>query len=332
LRKLFAFGLAILMIFGLTIGVMAGGHEQDIVDTAIGAPDFDTLVAAVVAAGLVDTLKSPGPFTVFAPTDAAFAALPDGVLDKLLANPDILAKVLLYHVVPGEVLASTVVTLDGQEVATAQGQKVSISVNNGDVKVNDANVVATDVLCTNGVIHVIDKVLVPEWDIVDAAILNDDFNTLVAALVAADLVSALQGAGPFTVFAPTDDAFAALLAALDITAGELLASDDLANILLYHVVSGEYKAGILFDGMVLEALNGGKLLISISSVMVNDANVIAADVETTNGVIHVIDAVLIPAEDVGDGDVDLPQTGGYPYYFLGLLALAGGALSFKKRK
>ena len=113
---------------------------------------------------------------------------------------------------------------------------------------------------------------------------------------------------------------------------QLLASDDLANILLYHVVSGEYKAGDLTDGMELEALNGGKLLISISSVMVNDANVIAADVETANGVIHVLDAVLIPAEDVGDGDVELPQTGGYPYYVLGLLALAGGVLTLKKRK
>ncbi len=172
-----------------------------------------------------------------------------------------------------------------------------------------------------------------EQDIVDTAIAADpEFTTLVTAVQAAGLVDTLKGDGPFTVFAPTDDAFAALLAALDITAGELLASDDLANILLYHVVSGKYEAGDLTDGMELEALNGGKLLISISSVKVNDANVIAADVETTNGVIHVLDAVLIPAEDVGDGDVELPQTGGHPYYVLGLLALAGGVLTIKKRK
>jgi uncharacterized surface protein with fasciclin (FAS1) repeats len=131
----------------------------DIVEVASGNADFSTLVAAVQAAGLVETLQGEGPFTVFAPTNAAFAALPAGVLERLLLpeNKDLLASILTYHVVPGKVLAADVV--DG-EVATAQGGNVVLSTMGG-VKVNQANVVATDVIASNGVIHVIDSVLLP---------------------------------------------------------------------------------------------------------------------------------------------------------------------------
>ncbi|GAE34162.1 fasciclin domain-containing protein [Halalkalibacter akibai] len=137
-------------------------------------------------------------------------------------------------------------------------------------------------------------VLAEEGDIVDTAIAADDFNTLVAAVQAAELVEALKGDGPFTVFAPTDEAFATLLNELDMTAEELLASEELANILLYHVVAGNVKSADLEDGMEVETLNGEKVIISLDPVQVNDANVITADIEASNGVIHVIDSVLIP--------------------------------------
>ncbi len=133
----------------------------DIVATAIGAGQFNTLVAAVKAAGLVETLQGPGPFTVFAPTDEAFAHLPAGTVDTLLKpeNKDKLVAVLTYHVVSGKVMASDVVGLT--EAPTVQGQKVHIDAKNG-VKVNTANVIKTDIVCDNGVIHVIDAVLLPK--------------------------------------------------------------------------------------------------------------------------------------------------------------------------
>ena len=138
----------------------AAGELQDIVDTAVAAGSFGTLVAAVEAAGLVETLKGEGPFTVFAPTDEAFAALPAGTIDALLADPQgQLTQILLYHVVPGKVMAADVT--DGAEVATVQGSPVNFMVADGAVMINDANIVATDIEATNGVIHVIDKVILP---------------------------------------------------------------------------------------------------------------------------------------------------------------------------
>ena len=132
----------------------------DIVDTAVGAGTFGTLVAAVQAAGLVDTLKGEGPFTVFAPTDEAFAALPAGTLEQLLADPQgQLSQILLYHVVSGKVMAAAVE--DGMEAATVQGSPVKFMVADGKVMINEATVITADVEATNGVIHVIDKVLLP---------------------------------------------------------------------------------------------------------------------------------------------------------------------------
>ena len=134
---------------------------KDIVDTAVGAGSFKTLVAAVTAAGLVDTLKSAGPFTVFAPTDEAFAKLPAGTVEALLKDIPKLTAVLTYHVVAGKVLAADAVKLDGKEAKTVQGGSVKISTTGG-VKLNGtSNVVTTDILCTNGVIHVIDGVILP---------------------------------------------------------------------------------------------------------------------------------------------------------------------------
>jgi len=151
---------------------MTNSHEAspataDIVDTAVGAGSFSTLAAALTAAGLVDTLKGPGPFTVFAPTDEAFAKLPSGTVEVLLDDPaGQLTQILTYHVVPGEVMAATVVTLDGQKVTTVQGTDVTVEVSGDRVALVDAtgqrvNVVSTDVSASNGVIHVIDAVLLP---------------------------------------------------------------------------------------------------------------------------------------------------------------------------
>lgn len=151
--------LALLLIMAAVPGVQAQ-EAQDIVDIAASNEDFSTLVAAVQAAGLVDALKGEGPFTVFAPTNAAFAALPDGALDALVADPTgDLTQILLYHVLSGQVMAAEVT--DGLEATTLQGGTVTFSVADGAVKINDANIVFTDIEATNGVIHVIDAVIVP---------------------------------------------------------------------------------------------------------------------------------------------------------------------------
>ena len=132
---------------------------KDIVDVAVEAGSFETLVTAVQAAGLVDALKGEGPFTVFAPTDDAFAALPEGTLESLLEDTDALSEILLYHVVPGKVMAADV--SDGLEAETLQGSTVSFAVSDDGVMINDANIIATDIEASNGVIHVIDAVILP---------------------------------------------------------------------------------------------------------------------------------------------------------------------------
>ncbi|HKL12175.1 MAG TPA: fasciclin domain-containing protein [Halanaerobiales bacterium] len=157
--------LALMLVFTFSfINISyADGHGEmkNIVDTAIEAEGFNTLVTAIQEAGLVDALKAEGPFTVFAPTDEAFEALPDGVLDDLLANPDELKNVLLFHVVEGKVMAEDVLEMDGAMVATLLGEEIEIKIDMGNVYINDAQVITTDIETSNGVIHVIDTVLVP---------------------------------------------------------------------------------------------------------------------------------------------------------------------------
>ena len=142
--------------------VFAAGHEKDIVDTAVAAGSFKTLVAAIKAAGLVETLKGKGPFTVFAPTDEAFAKLPAGTLDDLLKpeNKEKLKGILTYHVVAGKVMAKDVVKM--KEAKTVNGKMLTVTVKDGKVMVDNANVAKTDIACTNGVIHVIDAVVLPK--------------------------------------------------------------------------------------------------------------------------------------------------------------------------
>ena len=209
--------------FTIANGAAQPAAAKDIVATAVGAGQFNTLVAAVKAAGLVEALQGKGPFTVFAPTDEAFAKLPAGTVEGLLKDPKALSNILLYHVVPGAVKAAAV--KDGLTAKTLQGSPVTFKVMDGKAMIDGANIVATDVMASNGVIHVIDSVILPPAkaaapaaaaaapaakDIVATAVGAGQFNTLVAAVKAAGLVEALQGKGPFTVFAPTDEAFAKL--------------------------------------------------------------------------------------------------------------------------
>jgi transforming growth factor-beta-induced protein len=274
---------------------------MDIVDTAVADGRFTTLAAALGAADLVETLKGEGPFTVFAPTDDAFAKLPEGTVEALLADIPQLTDILLYHVVSGKVMAADVVGLDGQSVATVQGQEVAIKVDMGNVYLNEnVQVIITDVEASNGVIHVIDTVLLPPAelvDIVDTAVADGRFTTLAAALGAADLVETLKGEGPFTVFAPTDDAFAKLPEG---TVEALLADiPQLTDILLYHVISGKVMAAdvVGLDGQSVATVQGQEVAIKVDmgNVYLNEnVQVIITDVEASNGVIHVIDTVLLP--------------------------------------
>jgi transforming growth factor-beta-induced protein len=265
-----------------------------IVEIAVADGRFETLVAAVGAAGLVDTLSGEGPFTVFAPTDDAFAALPAGTIEALLADIPALTDILLYHVVSGKVMASDVVELIYAD--TVLGQPILVKVVDGNVFINDAQVVLTDIEASNGVIHVVDAVILPaDKDIVATAIEDGRFTTLVAAIQAADLVDALQSDGPLTVFAPTDEAFAALPAGtLESLLNDIPA---LTSILLYHVVDGNVFAGQVVDLDRAETLQGSEIKITIEadgSVKINDATVLITDILTSNGVIHVIDAVILP--------------------------------------
>ena len=281
---------------------------SDIVDTAVADGRFTTLVAAVQAAELVDTLKGEGPFTVFAPTDDAFAALPEGTLDSLLLpeNKQALTDILLYHVVSGNVMAADVTALTS--ATTVLGKDVTVKVDMGNVYINEAQVVITDIATSNGVIHVINAVLLPPADeaameekntIVDIAVADGRFTTLVAALTAADLVETLSGEGPFTVFAPTDDAFAALPAG---TLDTLLLPESkqaLTDILLYHVVSGKVMAADVVTLSGATTVLGKDVTITVKdgNVFLNDTvQVIITDIEASNGVIHVIDAVLLPPQ------------------------------------
>lgn len=334
-----------------------------IVDIAVADGRFNTLVAAVSAAGLVDTLAGPGPFTVFAPTDGAFAKLPAGTVEALLGDIPTLTRILLYHVVAGEVKAADVVKLNS--AMTAAGIAVNISTDGRNVYINDSKVIITDIQASNGVIHVIDTVLLPPTQaqldacngtdyrvrngnslsiiarntygnsrmfaqivaatnaanaidssyarisdsnlifpgtklclpalsIVDIAVADGRFNTLVTAVTAAGLAPTLDGPGSFTVFAPTDSAFAKLPAG---TIPALLNDiPTLTDILLYHVVPGQVYASQVVNLTSANTLLGQPVSVSVKNgrVFINDSRVLITNIQASNGVIHVIDTVLLP--------------------------------------
>lgn len=347
MKRLMSLLMSLVLLIG--IGVPAFSADQDIVEIAVGNEDFSILVAALQKAELVGALQGEGPFTVFAPTNAAFEKLLAslGITAEDLLNHPQLKEVLLYHVVSGQVLSTDL--SNGMSAPTLSGENIKVDLSSG-VKINSSSVTTADVMATNGVIHIIDSVLVPSTfklnpepevpaTVVDIALSNSDFSILVAALQKADLVGALQGEGPFTVFAPTNAAFEKLLAALNISASDLLNQPDLAKVLLYHVVSGKVMSTDLSNGLEAATLNGETVKFDLSSgVKVNQSGVTAADIEAGNGVIHVIDTVLVPQnftyQAVEDHN-DIPKTGGAgltPFVIAGLMTLAGAGMMRKRMK
>ena len=274
---------------------------DDIPSIVTATTDVSTLEAALGAAGLVAALEGAGPFTVFAPTNAAFEALGADVVAALLepANAGLLEEVLQLHVVAGTAAFSGDLT-DGQMVTTLQGEDLTIGVAGTSVTVNGANVVNADIEASNGVIHLIDAVLTPAVDIVEKAILTAETQTLATAVVAGDLAGTLSGAGPFTVFAPTNSAFAALDA---YTLNALLDPANIAilqEVLTYHVIPGDIRAADLMDGAMVATVEGRELTFDLSGMtpMVNGTDIIATDIVVENGVIHLIDGVLLPEFDI----------------------------------
>ena len=284
-------------------------HEKpavDIVHTAEHAGQFKTLLAALRAADLADALKSPGPFTVFAPTDKAFAALPAGTVDSLLLpeNKAKLQAILKYHVVAGKVMSKDL--MRHREAKTLHGNKVNLT-----LMVNGARVIKPDIKSSNGVIHVVDKVILPGnfkpikgyadkrrdervgRDIVQTAVSTGKFKTLVAAIQAAGLGDALSEKGPFTVFAPTDAAFAKLPPG---TVEELLLPKNRAKlqaILKYHVVPANLSSHDIVRSHTVKTLNGRAIY---PSVLLDNAAIKMKNIYCRNGVIHVIDSVILPSE------------------------------------
>ena len=286
-----------------------GTPTMNIVDTAVSAGDFGTLVTALQAAGLDATLADETQsFTVFAPTDAAFAMIDPDTLDLLLADTDALSDILLQHVVSGEVSSVTAYTLNGLSAPTASGAEIPVAINSelDTLTFGGATVTTTDIYTTNGVIHVIDMVVVadvelpsPPSSIVDVAVANGSFTTLVAALQATGLDTVLDDPeATFTVFAPTDAAFGLL--GQGAVSALLDDPDTLKNILLYHVIQG---SEVLQDGALtvaqsdankVEMANGAETALSLANntLFVNKSAVSLADVMADNGVIHVVDQVI----------------------------------------
>ena len=289
IKKILSISVSIVLIFILSTTLVFAQHKT-IVETAVEAGIFTTLVKAVQEAGLVEALSGPGPLTVFAPTDEAFAEIPAETLNALLQDKEKLTAVLTYHVVAGNLLGAQVMRKNS--IITLHGGALSVDVSDG-IKVDDANIIETDIRTSNGRIHVIDKVLMPK-NIVETAVGAGIFNTLVTAVQEAGLVEVLSGPGPFTVFAPTDAAFAKVPASV---LNELLADkEQLTQVLTYHVVPGKLMAGDVLAMDKIKTVQGNEITVNYdcSGVMVDNALVINTDIVTSNGVIHVIDGVILP--------------------------------------
>ncbi|MDP2771043.1 MAG: fasciclin domain-containing protein [Giesbergeria sp.] len=285
-----------------------GGDDEphrNIIEVAQNTPDLSILVEAVVAAGLAPTL-SAGTLTVFAPTNAAFAALLTelGVSKQaLLANKPLLTAVLTYHVLSSTVSLASVTV--GKAITPVGGGFFKIE-SAGGLKITDgrnrvSNITATDIQASNGVVHLVDRVLLPaNQDIVATAQALPDFSILVEAVVAAGLVETLQGTGPFTVFAPTNTAFAALLAELGVSKAALLADKALlTKVLTYHVVGARVLKAEVPVGAAIATVQGQTFMVDTSLKITDQkqrtTSIVATDVFTSNGVIHVVDRVLLPA-------------------------------------
>jgi len=297
------FFLGFLAILGVTLMTSCGDDELptpplpgNVVQVAMGAGQFSTLVAAVQRAGLVDALSAPGPFTVFAPTNQAFT---DAGITNVAAVPvETLREILLYHVVSGRVLANQVTS--GSVPTLLANQNLTFAVSGNTITINgDVGVVTADIPASNGVIHAINDVLmppVPSNTIADIVMGNENFSTLLAAVMATNLAPALANAdGEYTVFAPTNAAFTRFLTDNGLTAAALLASPNLASILSYHVVPGLVPSSAVAPGPVT-SLADLPFYISVDTeddVWINgNAKVTTVDVMADNGIIHIIDYVI----------------------------------------
>ena len=290
----------------LSLSACGGGDEHDIVEVLSDYPEYSLLVEAVQAAGLVGTLKGSGPFTVFAPNNTAFANLLSELSitkDALFANKPLLTAVLTYHVLPAWVSAADIPF--GRAITTVETGILKIDNAAGGPVITDernrtANIKVTNLYARNGVIHGIDKVILPgDKDIVATAQSISDFSILVEAVIAANLVSTLQGPGPFTVFAPTNAAFAAALSELDVSKEDLFANTTLlTQILTYHVVPARVLKAEVPLNTDITTVEGTSFQVNNSLRIVDVANrlpnIVTTDVLTTNGVIHVIDRVILP--------------------------------------
>lgn len=296
-----------------TITVNAPPPSNTVVDIIVNSDDHTLLEAAVIAAGLDGPLSEDGPFTVFAPNDAAVIALTEALditAEDLLALPN-LAEILQYHVVGANAMSGDL--SDGQTITTLLGEDVTVTINQNGVMINNAMVTVADVVADNGVVHVIDAVLLPPappvtiWDIVEG---SEDHAILEQAILAVGLDANLSNADSLTLFAPTDAALNDLMEAFEITAEELLAAEELMDVLLYHVVSGITMSSELFDGQLINSLQGDQILVNVNGadVILNTYSlVITPDIQASNGVVHVIDAVLIPEFEIEDTIWDLIQ-------------------------
>lgn len=339
MRRLIAFLLALtLMISALPAMAQDGGEDEheaatiaEILEESAhneASPEFTLLLEAVEEAGLMIFLEENGPFTVFAPTDAAFTASLaslDLEFEALAHDYELLLSVVMYHIVLGDYAAADLAALGEARLATAYpGSSVEMVADGATVSVNGVRVIGTDVEASNGVIHIIDGVLLPEEGagsfetllrevaeedlvaVIEAATEGNSpqerqFEILLQAVIAADLIEALAEVGPFTIFAPTDEAFNDFLTANNFTLSDLLTDPDgLAAVLAYHVVPYPLAASDLInlDGAILPTLGGGSLRVSLEAgaVLINGVSVNGdlVDLATHNGIIHGLDGVLAP--------------------------------------
>ncbi|MEM7082908.1 MAG: fasciclin domain-containing protein [Pseudomonadota bacterium] len=314
-RHLRLVALALLSAALLTVPAKAQHPTLNIVETAVASDDFNLLVATLEATGLDAALADEhANFTVFAPTDAAFKALGKDTIIALLDDTETLSDILLYHVLDRKKSARQLERRNGRTVKALNGDRIDVSVVGHDLFLNDSEVIVRNIRTTNGIIHVIDQVLIPPEEvpgptlnIVETAVEAGSFTTLVAALEATGLDQALANPdGTFTVFAPTDAAFDALGAD---TIGALLNDPDtLSDILLYHVLGSERPSSNLLrrSSRSLRALNHDRVITNITDegLYINQSLVVAQDIQTSNGIIHVIDRVLLPITDeVVDGTI-----------------------------
>jgi len=272
--------------------------EKNIVETAASAGQFTILIEAAQKAGLADYLSNTKGITVFAPTDAAFKTLLTELGAKSLNDIPVaqLTNILLYHVIGSKAMSTDLKSGYFPTLSKSAGNSISMYISvEGGVSINkNTKVTTADIMASNGVIHVVDRVILPPT-VVNIALDNANFSILVQAVVKAGLVDALSASGPFTVFAPTNDAFKALFAQLKVTGIDNLTAEQLKPILMYHVVSGNVLSSALSNGSV-PTLNAGKNLTVnlMGGVKINDSEVVTANIQGSNGVVHVINKVLLP--------------------------------------